>query len=108
MLTNLLLTVTPSLIATECPFGTERFAGRSDCESLQDYCTSLNKIVSEDGLDCGDLCKYNEKELFSMKAFHKCPAKDHHLRMRLNVLAPLFDVRAQNQQRGFFGLYLSI
>ena len=54
------------------------------------------------------LCKYNEKELFSMKAFHKCPAKDHHLRMRLNVLAPLFDVRAQNQQRGFFGLYLSI
>jgi len=61
LLVHLSLTVTPTLSDTQCPFGTERFPGRSDCLSLEDYCSSLNRILSEDGLECGDQCSYHQR-----------------------------------------------
>ena len=61
LVTHLLLTVTPTLSASQCLFGTERFPNRSDCLALEDYCKTLNRILLEDGSDCGEKCLNDQK-----------------------------------------------
>ena len=81
---------TTSLNDSECPAGTQKFPGQSDCLSLEDYCFSDNRIVGEDKTSCGDQCADDQKPSYDGKTCVQthCKKSPNHQLNSDNVCIP--------------------